>query len=252
MVAEEISQDLTAVLDYYKSLTPNNRIVEACVVTKSIENGAVPEIVRYGVMNDTLRGVVKSTKGDLYYFNYAPNADSFRLVKADDDVKLWESYRLLKNCTLGCDLVRMEKAEPASSPAAPALSEDQNIEDQDRLITEVHPGAAVAPTPDLPERGRVWHEEEEEPVIGKSLNNSWDANALLRGLGKSLQSTAPKLDRPISTQEHRFLTEELGRTPKQIEEGDVKMSPTQKVLYNRWLGKSLRSRLENLSGLLGK
>jgi len=302
MAEQKVNNTDESIMDYYTSLSPSNRMTEVAIVHKSIKNGVVPESVRYGVMNNVFRGIVKSSKDDLYYFSYIPDG-KFSLVKANDRDKVWEANKLLKSCSLGCDIVRMEKADVAMG-SMPVVDEEQDVVAQQRLATAKHPGAAGSVTPDLPEVGRQWHEEEEitqkaDAIPGgladgkspsdfdqdkldegvkvelehtsdrsiateiamdhltedqdyysklKEVEKSWNAASLIKGLGQSLQRTAPRTFHTASDKEKQFLLEVVGKTPEQIEAGDTRMNPTQKVLYARWMNKSLRSKLNDLKG----
>ena len=264
-----------SVLDMYKSLTPNRRSEEEELLTLSISEGVVPSSLRYGIMNQTRRGVVKSTDGTLYYMSYAPGHE-FRLIKADTPRKKWESENLLKNCNLGCDLIKagaeyhddekeeeLDKAEGGAGQQVASrpmpVEEEQQIADQHDVMTTHHPGAAGALTPDQPNRGKDWHGTQQQQVPTQPVPDApvekggfWDMNTLLKGLGQSMQKSVPPRYRQPSHQEHQFMVEVLGRSPEDIAGGNASMSPGQRVQFNQWLNKSLRYSLNGLQGWRNK
>ena len=89
-------------LDVYRSLSMGHVHIDHDFVDKSVALGVVPTAIRYGRMErgnmEVFRGVVKSTAGDLYYFNWARGSD-FKLVPADDANKQWEADKLFRSCT---------------------------------------------------------------------------------------------------------------------------------------------------------
>lgn len=249
-----------SIMDFYKSMTVDYRLEEEDIVVKSVEQGIVPDRIRYGVMNGTMRGIIKTANEDMYYFNFVPG-NNFKISKADDDTKIWEANRLLQRCQMGCDLMKgsddeviedydeeeTEKAEEGGGgdggPTAavlPRIPEDQAIQAQQRIMTERHPGAAMGTTPDRPEVGRLWHEETVK-------SGFWNRNTLLKGLGNKLQAQAAERIQPVTSPERQFMLEVLGRTPDQIGAGDTYMNPTQKVLFARWMGKSLDTKIDGLA-----
>jgi hypothetical protein len=233
---------------YYKSLTPTHRMDEELIVSKSLEEGVIPVEVRYGIMQGAYRGVVKSSNDLLYYFHFVPEIDSFRLVKAADPSQIEEASRLFDRCHLGCALAKGEGGAGEGSGGMGVIEEERDVADQQEdLLTDRHPGAAIGATPDRPDRGRMWHEEEVPPMA-----KSWDASGLLNGLNDSLRKSTSQLQRPVSNKEHQFIVEVLGRTPDEVSRGNVYMNPTQKVLYQQWLNKSMRSKIDGLSKWLKK
>lgn len=231
---------------YYTSLTPTHRMDEEMIVEKAVDEGVIPIEVRYGVMQDAYRGVIKSSNEFLYYFHFLPNNDSFRLIKADDPSQIAEANRMLKAATLGCDL-RKAEGVGGNSAGVSSIDEDDDVAQQDDLITDRHPGSAMATTPDDPAQGRMWHEQEIPPI-----NKGWNAGSLLEGLNSNLRKSTEQLKRPISQKEHQFMVEVLGKTPDQIDRGDVYMNPTQKVMYQQWLGKSIKTKVGGLNKWLKK
>mgnify|MGYP000073309959 CR=1 FL=1 len=231
---------------YYKSLTTTHRVDEEFIVTKAVEKGVVPVEVRYGIMNGAYRGVVKSSNEILYYFSYVQANDAFSLIKASDPSQIYEAGRMLEKCMLGCDLIKAEPSDSASG-GINTIEEEHDIADQDDLRTDKHPAAAGITTPDNPSQGRMWHEQE-MPAMTKS----WDASSLLDSLNDNLRKSTEGLLPPVSNMEQRFIVEVLGRTPDQVRRGDIYMNPTQKVMYQQWLGKSMMSKVSGLSKWLKK
>lgn len=228
---------------YYKSLTISNRMDEEMIVDKAIENYVIPESVRYDIHGGAYRGVIKSNTGRYYYFSMSPSQGLFNMMEADSPDKLHEVGRMFKTCSLGCDLAKADGAgADGGSGGFNTVSEEENIEHQKELTTDVHPGSATHVTPDDPTSGRMWHEQE-IPAMTKS----WNAESLLVGLNDNLRKSTSQLLPSISPQERKFLTEVLGRTPEQISRGNTKMNPTQKVMYQQWLTKSMKSNMDGLS-----
>jgi hypothetical protein len=256
-------------LEFYKSLTNDNREMEREIISRTLECCVVPNSVRYGIFKDVHRGVLKSTAGELYYFNYPPNGN-FHLVKADTPTKEWEANKLIKSCNLGFDLIKAEKsvehavdeddedekkADVAGLPPA-SRPEDQNVATQDSQVTEVHPGATTSQTSQDDGSAERWHGtghlERALPVITQEENaHAWDTTALMKAWGQELQKTAPSVSN-VDPQQRQFMIEVLGKTPNEIDSGKTKMSPSYRAQYNQWLTKSLRGRITTLSGWLGK
>ena len=226
---------------YYKSLTLDHRIDEEFIVTKAIEEGVIPVDLRYTLMRGVYRGVVKSSNEQLYYFHYVQENDNFRLIKADDPFKIQEANRILENCDLGCSLIKGQQDQP-SSGGQNVIDEQLDIDQQDELLTDKHPGAAGTTSPDRLDRGKMWHEEEVPPVMAKS----WDAGTLLDCLNTTLQKSTDNLRPAASPQETQFMLEVMGKTPEQINRGDTYMGPTHKVQFQQWLSKSMRSKVSIL------
>jgi hypothetical protein len=245
------------VLDFYRSIDISRRYEDEQLLTKAIEEGITPSTIRYGKMRDVYRGAIHDILGDAYYFT--SHGENYRLVKATDSTRKWEIDQMMKNCRVGCDLVRdaeaIEKAEGSGQgghdPAI--LEEEDNISAQDDLITDQHPGGAGSSTPDLPYVGRDWHADDPEgqqtvaEATQKAMN--WDYNALLSGLGdtmKKAQAGAPTARPYVTASERQFMVEELGRTPDEVASGNVNLNPTQRKLYNMWTNKGLRKSISSL------
>lgn len=222
--------------EYYKSLTTDHRLDEEFIVDKAIEDGVIPIELRYIDMRGVLRGVVKSSNDMLYYFHYVQENDNFRLVKADDPFKISEAKRILQTCELGCTLIKAGGEGAPPSGGQGTINEEVDIDQQDDLLTDKHPAAAITTTPDRPEVGRMWHEQEVPPVMSKS----WDAGTLLESLNNTLQKSTNNLRPPVSPKEQQFMLEVMGKTPAQIKRGDTYMGPSHKILFQQWLGKSMR------------
>lgn len=132
-----------------------------------------------------------------------------------------------------------------SQPSGPMpLEEEDSIKQQTDLLTDEHPGALGSMTPDLPERGRQWHEE----VAAKSIEALFLLNQAKYDVSKSLSTLTPS----YNDQEKQFMFEVMGKTPEEINSGMVRMNPNQKVMYQRWLGKSVNKSLSGLSNWMKK
>lgn len=272
-------QDDDEFLRMYRSLSRSNDQVNEGLVRGSVDNGVIPESVRYGIMRrgqiEVYRGVVKSTSGDLFYFNWSPTNDDVHLVKADDPTKQWEADKLFKGCALGCDLVRKSDApidpgetiEEATeddkaipSAATMPVSEDQNIAGQARMTTDVHPGATASASPDDPMVGRDWHGDDvnrsyaaHRPGDAAPLDRGtehWSATDLLKAWGRKMQTTAPRLAPEASDLETRYMTEVLGMNPGQIRKGFGALPPRHRFGFQNWKAQQLRGRLSGLESFL--
>lgn len=267
MSNEEQNISSESVFDYYKSLGKGDRNIEADLVEQSVREGVIPASLRYGNFRDVYRGVVKSVDDELFYFNHVPDG-SFRLVKAEGQDQEWDAHRLLKSCDMGCDLKKADEIKPdtadetedeetekaegggvpggtagaAGSGSPPSVAEPQALKEQARLLTEHHPGGVSGGyTPDLPTRGRQWHEEEPAQPAAKS-EGFWNKMDLVKGLAASLQESAPRPGPAPTAREQQYLTEVLGRAP-----GDTKMNAIERGQYNTWLTKSLGASLSGLA-----
>ena len=255
------------VLDFYRSVDISRRTEDEYLLTKAIEDGITPSTIRYGKMRDVYRGAIKDIVGDSYYFTVVQ--DDFRLVKASDDTKKWEVERMLKNCQIGCDLLKssapveeeeeaeVDKAEGGGggegggAPVA-TMQEEDAIAAQDDLITDQHPGGTGGQTPDLEYRGRNWHPDDPEaqqppPEVQKA--QAWDFKTLLSGLGDMMakgEAGAPTARPYVTEREKQFMVDELGRTPQEVSMGNTSLNPTQRKLYNMWVNKGLRKSLSSL------
>lgn len=255
------------VFDLYRSLDLSKRDEDRHIVIGALENGVVPEVVRYGIMRDVYRGVVKSMEGELYYFNYLSGKE-LKVIKADTPTKQWEAGKLLKTCRLGCDFVKgsttqkneeeedtsaipsgeqEKKADPGGVALPNAtVQEDQNIRDQQMLTTEEHSGGAGATTPD-PTDGGKWHQN--GGIDTQKSDGSWKITDLLRGLGSQLQSS-PLASRQPSPKEIEYMTQVMGRSPQDIAEGNNHMSSTDRMKMNQWLQRSMNKSLVSLESWL--
>ena len=197
----------------YRSVSSQHIAQDESFVNQSVREGVVPETVRYGIMErgtmKAYRGVVKSTQGEMFYFNWH-DGGKFKLVPVNAcdpkhlDERQWEANKLFKSCQFGCDLIRSGDAAPmvptapgANPPMQPLalvqdpeeenevdkagelpgaavapVSEEAWMADQARMRQEVHPGAAGTQTPDDPAVGRDWHNENEN--IALAQNNVQD------------------------------------------------------------------------------
>lgn len=263
---EAETPDEAAFLDMYRSLMPQQFERDASFVTKSIIEGVVPESLRYGVMRrghmEVYRGVVKSTTGDFFYFNWSPQGD-FRLVPASDPAKQWESERLYKSCSLGCDLIRgpmvkpddedEEDAEKADLPGAAVapVHEDDWARQQESMQHEVHPGSTQSALPDDPTQGKQWHEplrRASDGLHALAANDGekhWSTIDLMKAYGAKLQASAPTVAPRIDPVEAHYLQEVMGATPDQIEKG-MRLAPRHRIDFERWKSSQLRGRMSGL------
>lgn len=257
------------VLDMYKSCDAQHRAIDVDLLKKAIEAGITPEQLRYGIMRDVRRGVVKSTQGDSYYFNDVPEKE-FRLVKADTPTKVWDANRMMRTCHLGCDLRKsmteedeeeVNKAPPtpgggggnATLPPAVVEEEDDVPAQQQDLLTDRHPGGVGQATPDRPEFGRQWHPDDPQAQAPIQKGPLWTYQQLLEGMRDNLQKSVPAAvtqQRQVTPKEAQFMQEELGRSPQDIAEGNTFMSPSQRKHFNMWLNKGLTKSMSSLENWL--
>lgn len=192
-------------LDIYRSLDSSLMALDEEIVSKCVVEGVVPLNIRYGIMRGVNRGVVKSTNGDLFYFNHVPER-SFKLVPvsvgANEKIiagREWEANKLLSKCNLGCDMRKADELPLEGSeqlgeeravdpddeqdvnkaPSSGTIPEDEEraLLAQQRMLQERHYGGAGGnTTPDRPEVGRNWHEQirrsQEETIqtLGDGMN----------------------------------------------------------------------------------
>lgn len=223
-------------MQFYKSRTEGNELLENSVVNASIGCGIVPHSVRYELQNSEITGIIKSTSGNLFFFHFNPHTQDMKTNVVDSFTSYNAEY-LFEKSNNGFDLIKadvedLEDEEKSAGSGAggqegsaqpAAITEQQAIAQQNRLMTEQHPGAAVGSTPDRPDVGRQWHQD-----AVKSLET---VGALIR---KAVDTYYP----PVTDTEKQFMVEVLGRTPEEVDSGYTKMTPIQKVTYQKWLTKS--------------
>lgn len=223
--------------------------------------------MRYGLMGSVIRGVVKAIDSRLFYFHYAPD-HPVSIALADTPNKMWEANRVFKSCQLGCDLAKTDSIDKdkeeeekaismAGRPPAPE-SEVHEIQAQPNEMTTQHPGATTAITPD--NNAQAWHGQQDDvyrsiPELAPQAqvtNPIWGRQDLIKAWGEHWQSTAPAQHRPVDPKEKQFLIEFAGRSPQEIDSGNVFMNGQLRAEYNRWLKKSLNSKLNSLQNWLSK
>jgi hypothetical protein len=272
-------------LDLYRSLSQSHVPQDEKFVDASVIEGVIPESVRYGIMQrgpmTAFRGVVKSTSGDLFYFNWHDGAD-FKLVPADNPTKQWEAAKLIKSCRLGCDLIRsapkpaaghghpvdgrhdtatapledseMEDVEKDIPGAAVApVSEEEWMQQQQRMMHEVHPGDTAAQTPDDPTQGRNWHANEQiaraqDGMQALATNDGvkhWTASDLLKAWGQQMQQSAPTVQPRASSLETEYMKTVLNVPDVEIQKG-VQLAPRHRLGFEQWKAHRLRGSLTRL------
>lgn len=282
-LSERAADPQGSFLDVYRSLHTGYLPMDEFFVTKSIESGVVPDVIRYGVMERgpmrAFRGVVKSKTGSCFYFNWHEGTE-FKMAKAATPEGEWEARRLLKSCQLGCDLRKAESApidagqsieedvdEDNSrkgavgfvpSTATAPVDEDRYLQSQQRLMTEQHPGSTQAqdPPPDDDE-GKQWHEPlaRAQDGLGPLASNDgqvhWRGAELLKAYGQYLQQTAPRVAADVTPVELRYMSDVLGISQTQIRKG-LRMSPRQRIGFEDWKTAQLRDRLSHMKSWLGR
>lgn len=245
---------------YYKANTDTGIVSdeEGYIITKSMDAGISPELVKYGIMNGVFRGTVVADDQNLYYFTSRPG-ESFKLVKAENEYQLYEANRILEKSKLVIKLIKSKEDEvdpneekraaldsgaSQGSGAPTPLLEQEAINQQTTLMTEDHPGAAGSSTPDDPNVGRDWHSEDAQ--------KGWTFTDLLRGLGQELQKSIPAAYAPPSEKEVQYMIQVLGHKSQDIINKNMKIAPSQLPQYNQWLAKSVRANTSPLQNWLKK
>jgi hypothetical protein len=273
-------------LDYYRSVSMQHVDLDEQFVEKSVIEGVVPALLRYGVMQrgtmTVYRGVVKSVDGALFYFNWS-DGNPFKLVKADNKTKEWEANKLMKSCHLGCDMAvkanapldpgetvteayqsdndeaeedAQDEAEKAPAAVAPR-SEEQWMAEQQTMREQVHPGSTHSALPDDPTQGRQWHEpirratDAAQPLATNDGQKHWSASQLMKAYGQQLQTSAPRVHPMPEPLEQQYMSEILGTTTENIEKG-FRLSPRQRLDFEQWKARQLRGRMTSLQSWLGK
>ena len=278
-LAERSQDEKGSFLDLYRSFSAEHIPMDEWFVRSSVDQGIIPEAVRYGIMRrgamEVFRGVVKSTNGELFYFNYS-EGKPFILANTHDSAQVQEASRMFKSFKIGCDLRKSdapldpgesleEQTDPEDEGAEKAvgqggshagaaqapISEDQYMAQQDSLSTQHHPGSTQSGMPDDPNVGRNWHEPLRRAQDGLNelgVNDGkqhWNTAGLLKALGQHLQETAPRVGPKMDAMEQRYM-QEVG--------GDVRkgMTPRQRVGFEQWKAAQLRGRLNPLQSWLRK
>lgn len=231
-------------IDYYRSIPGSDTDLGNMVVDAAVRQGIVPTQVRYDVQNGDITGIMKSSNDSAYHFTFSTETRLLETTSVD-------RFTTFQKGTYGFDLKKAEELEDEEtedtekaagaaggqegSAQPSSITEEQAIAQQNRLMTEQHPGAAGGVTPDRPDRGRQWHQE-----TVKSLQ------FLGEDLIKSVDAYFPK----VSDSEKQFMVEILGRAPDEVDAGDTRMTPVQKVTYQKWLTKSIHKEYRQLTGWL--
>jgi hypothetical protein len=291
-IAARADDEPGSFLALYRSLSATHTNMDECVVRGSVDCGVIPSAIRYGILQrgniEVYRGVVKSTRGDLFYFSWAPDTD-FKLVKADDQSKVWDASRLFKACRIGCDLRRsmtapldpgetVEEASkegtefedeetdkgavPIPSAAQAPLSEERYMEQQESDATQHHPGSTASQMPEDDNTGRDWHSDiarsvtrpgDAIPGLGTTTDAEgqphWTAVQLLKSWGQRMQATAPRLAPPVGDLETRYMTEVLGASQDEIRRG-IPLAPRHRLAFQQWRTQQLRGRLAGLENFI--
>lgn len=235
-----------AFTDFYRSLDISTTMFDSAIIDHCVRNGVVPDLIRYEIINrgsfDNCRGVI--VKGAKYhYFNWATNAN-FVVRPADEDQEV-EINNLLKNAKFGCDL-RKNIIEPGTSVEEDTDEEDEKnmqaagtstvpeqraIHEQTRAITDHHPGAAIAQTPDDPNVGRDWHK-------------SWDRQGLLMAWADYLNKSA--------AEKYNHIDDDSLLAEYMEEQGVVKSGPINVRRFEHWKSDKLKKGISKLQDLIGK
>lgn len=238
-----MATNLIKSIDYYNCIPGSDLATGNSIVDAAVRQGIVPSQVRYDVQSSDITGTMKSSSGSMYCFTFSSETGHLETLSVDP-------YTTFQKSIYGFDLKKAEElededqedTEKAAGPAGQegsaqpsSITEEQAMAQQNRLMTEQHPGAAGGVTPDRPDRGRQWHQE-----TVKSLQ------FLGEDLVKSVDAYFPK----VSDSEKQFMVEILGRAPEEVDAGDTRMTPVQKVTYQKWLTKSIHKEYRQLTGWL--
>ncbi len=235
--------------NYYTLINKSNPALDSSIVNAAVRQGIVPSAVRYDLQNSEFTGIIKSTAGNTYFFQYEPDNSVLKAFPIDRMAERRADI-IFSQATCGFDIIKSDteettKAAPpaggggdASGGSLPApIDEEQAVAGEQREMTEIHPGAAEGVIPDDPAIGRQWHQ---------------DAMKALSELDEEINKSIEVFKPSISSQEKQFMVEVLGRDPYEVDDGHSKMTPTQKVTYQRWLAKSVSQNYRNLNGWLAK
>lgn len=238
-------------LDLYRSMSPRHLAQDEFFVDECVLSGVVPKSMRYSILNKSgfqaYRGVVQATDDSLHYFQWNTSTEDFRMVKADTPEKEQEATDLYRGMAYGCDLADEDEteAEKANRIAAMAAVPEENFaQQQERLATEHHPGAAGGNTPDDPNVGRQWHATKgvQGGVMGlndsglaplQSTEQHWNLTQLVKACGEQLEEMAPRVLPAASPLEARYMRECLGATEEQIAKG-VALPPRHRIHFEQW------------------
>jgi lambda repressor-like predicted transcriptional regulator len=162
------------------------------------------------------RGAVRTPGGGSYYFVHREDSAPL-LIKADSPERAAEADRIWK-----------------------------------ALEPETEGPVIQSTTPDLPERGKKWHEEEKKDE--EDEDKDADPVARLKKATETLrrlsgEASMHKAQLPNYTR--RFL-EHLGYTAEDIDAGRVTLQPDQRPAALRWMAKSLRASVDALREIAGE
>jgi len=258
-------------LDLYRSLKWENAPIDEMFVEESVMCGVIPASLRYGTIPaiagpTRYRGVVKSTKGDFHYFNWNEDVE-FKLVPADASIMHKNSsvMDMFKTMECGCDLRKEgdeeeDETEKAGAPVlgggVPAVEEAQWVNQQQNMMTDVHPGAAQSQTPDDPTQGRNWHQKAlhtTTDAVGHVPPNedNWSSADLIKSWGIRLQESAPSVMPPATPIEAQYMKEVLGMSETDIQKGAL-MAPRHRTAFERWKTTQLRGTISGLQNWLNR
>jgi hypothetical protein len=243
-------------IDFYRSINPEVRADDAKILDLVVKSGVYPKMMRWTQFRESYRGVVKSFNNEMFYFSFV-EGKPFKIVKADNPEKLWDANRIMKGCASGVDMTKAEDEKKAGEGLPPASQpEAQAIQDENNQVTDQHPGATVATTPEADDSAARWHGtghiERALPDLDPTQNaHAWTTSDLLKAWGQHLQTTAPRVVN-IDPNQRKFMVSELGLDPRQVDAGKARMNGSQRAQYNEWLTRSLRGRMDGLAGFLRK
>jgi len=234
------------IIDFYKSLDPSKRSIDEDIIILLVNRDIIPETIRYRDLTKAVKGAIKDSSGDVYYFNYVPDT-SFRLVKAETDSQLNELNNILSKANLGADL---EKEKPD-------IPEDiENKEDEEKAGAPSGGGGAggsgqpsgamsgedVSSTPDRPDVGFDWH--------GDAFKRSIDEGiSLIKSFTNNIQNIIPDNFKTVPPLEKRFLKEVLKYKDEDIVKG-VRITSFQKSKYLQWVKEQAIRKTISLEGWL--
>lgn len=239
-------------IDMYKSLSVAHRAVDSALLDVFLERNIPVDTMRYSEFRDVRRGAVKSIDGTLYYFHIAPNVDP-HVVIADSVEKSREIDRIMQYGRCGIDLKKAgktdeddeEKAMEGSSAELPppSMKEDQAVVQQQAQVTDVHPGATTAQTPQSDGSSERWH--------GTAAQKSdFDATLdMLKSTTAQLMSTVPTAPASLESLEHRYMREVLNKSGAEISIG-ARLTPVQRAQFTRWSAQQLRKSVDGLEKLV--
>lgn len=229
-------------IDMYKSLSIEHRAVDSAILGEFLVRNIAVDSIRYGEFRGMQRGAVKALDGSRYYFHMTPSAVA-HIVPADTVEKSAEVERILRSCKLGCDITKAvsdaeeeEKAMDAGVGSLPpaSMKESVAVAQNQAQVTDVHPGATVASTPQADGSAQRWH--------GTATKSDADeAIDLLKSTSVHLERTLQQRPQHLEPLEVRYMREVFG---KSVTAGPI--PPAHRKQFAEWAAARVRTNISAL------